>query len=115
MDEFSHATQPEASRAFNIILERLYAMARQVGSSVGTPSDLEATLHALPSANRGQVILVLESVESRAQARADTELAEAARTVRITANRVWAQEGSATQQIKHEMVNTGPARIQSYA
>jgi hypothetical protein len=59
-------TQPEASRAFTIILERLYAMARQTDASLGNPSDLEATLIALPSENRSQVMLVLESVESRA-------------------------------------------------
>lgn len=95
MDALSQTSQPEASRDFNIILERLYAMARQAGSSLGVPSDLEATLTALPSANRSQVMLVLESVESRAQARADAELAEAARAVRITAKRVWADAGPA--------------------
>jgi hypothetical protein len=82
-------TQPEASRAFTIILERLYAMARQTDASLGNPSDLEATLIALPSENRSQVMLVLESVESRATSRADQELADAARLVRNVAGRVW--------------------------
>ena len=41
--------QPEASRAFTIILERLYTMARQTDASLGNPSDLETTLIALPS------------------------------------------------------------------
>ena len=82
-------TQPEASRALTIILERLYAMARQTDASLGNPSDLEATLIALPSENRNQVLLVLESVESRAITRADLELAEAARLVRKVAGRVW--------------------------
>ncbi|PVE25962.1 hypothetical protein DC522_01610 [Microvirga sp. KLBC 81] len=86
-------TRPETSRAFTIILERLYAMARQTAPSLGDPSDLEATLTALPSENRSQVMLVLESVESRAQARADAELAEAARMVRYAANRVWVHGG----------------------
>jgi len=116
MDAFSQTSQPEASLAFNIILEWLYAMARQVGSSVGTPSDLEATLTALPSANRSHVMLVLERVESRAHARADAELAEAARAVRITAKRVWAQKGEAApRQIRHGVVHTELTRIQSYA
>ena len=82
-------TQPEASRAFTIILERLYAMARQTDASLGKPSDLEATLIALPSEDRSQVMLVLESVESRATSRADQELADAARLVRNVAGRVW--------------------------
>jgi hypothetical protein len=82
-------TSPEASRAFTIILERLYAMARQTDASLGNPSDLEATLIALPSENRSQVLLVLESVESRATTRADQELADAARLVRNVAGRVW--------------------------
>ena len=82
-------TSPEASRAFTIILERLYAMARQTDASLGNPSDLEATLIALPSENRSQVMLVLESVESRATTRADQELADAARLVRNVAGRVW--------------------------
>lgn len=86
-------TQPaEASRAFTIILERLYAMARQLDAPVGDSPDLEATLTALPSENRNQVMLVLESVESRATARADEELAEAARAVRNAAGRVWAHQ-----------------------
>jgi hypothetical protein len=63
--------QPEASRAFTIILERLYTMARQTDASLGNPSDLETTLIALPSEKRSQVLLVLESVESRATIRAD--------------------------------------------
>jgi hypothetical protein len=82
-------TSPEASRAFTIILERLYAMARQTDASLGNPSDLETTLIALPSENRSQVLLVLESVESRATTRADQELADAARLVRNVAGRVW--------------------------
>jgi len=86
-------TRPETSGAFTIILERLYAMARQTDPSLEEPADLEASLTALPSENRSQVILVLESVESRAQARADAELAEAARMVRQAAGRVWAREG----------------------
>src|SRR3712207_5687487 len=81
--------QPEASRAFTIILERLYAMARQTDASLGNPSDLEATLIALPSGNRNQVLLVLEGVESNAMSRADLELAEAARLVRNVADRIW--------------------------
>jgi hypothetical protein len=86
-------TRPEPSRAFTIILERLYALARQTDPWLGDPADLEASLTALPTENRGQVMLVLESVESRAQARADAELAEAARVVRHAARRVWAHEG----------------------
>jgi hypothetical protein len=82
-------TSPEASRAFTIILERLYTMARQTDASLGNPSDLETTLIALPSENRSQVLLVLESVESRASSRADQELAGAARLVRNVAGRVW--------------------------
>jgi hypothetical protein len=82
-------TSPEASRAFTIILERLYAMARQTDASLGNPSDLETTLIALPPENRSQVMLVLESVESRATTRADQELADAARLVRNVAGRVW--------------------------
>jgi hypothetical protein len=81
--------QPEASRAFTIILERLYTMARQTDASLGNPSDLETTLIALPSEKRSQVLLVLESVESRATTRADQELADAARLVRNVAGRVW--------------------------
>lgn len=59
---------------------------------LGDPFDLEATLAALPFENRNQVMLVLESVESRAEARADEELAEAARMIRHAAGRVWARE-----------------------
>jgi hypothetical protein len=81
--------QPEASRAFTIILERLYTMARQTDASLGNPSDLETTLIALPSEKRSQVLLVLESVESRATTRADQELADAARLVRNVAGQVW--------------------------
>jgi len=116
MDATPQTSQPEASRAFTIILERLYAMARQVGSPVGTPSDLEATLTALPLGSRSKVMLVLESVESRAQDRADAELAEAARAIRNAAYRVWRQKGSPMPRlITHEMASTRPARIQSYA
>ncbi len=86
-------TRPEISGAFTIILERLYAMARQMDPSLGDPADLEASLTALPTENRSQVILVLESVESRAEARADAELAEAARAVRNVARRIWAGQG----------------------
>jgi hypothetical protein len=82
-------TPADTSRAFTIILERLYAMARQTDTSLGNPSDLEATLIALPSERRNQVMLVLESVESRAAIRADQELANAARLVRNVAGRVW--------------------------
>jgi len=82
-------TQTDTSRAFTIILERLYAMARQTDASIGNPSDLEATLIALPSEKRNQVMLVLESVESRATTRADQELANAARLMRNVAGRVW--------------------------
>jgi hypothetical protein len=89
MQASPRTTQPEASRAFTIILERLYAMARQTDASLGNPSDLEATLIALPSENRSQVMLVLESVESRATSRADQELADAARSIRNVASQVW--------------------------
>jgi hypothetical protein len=67
----------------------LYAIARQTDASIGNPSDLEPTLIALPSEKRNQVMLVLESVESRATTRADQELADAARLVRNVARRVW--------------------------
>ena len=80
---------PEASRAFTIILERLYTMARQSDASLGNPSDLETTLIALPFEKRSQVMQVLESVESRATSRADQELADAARLMRNVAGRVW--------------------------
>ncbi|MBQ0820805.1 hypothetical protein KBI52_11370 [Microvirga sp. HBU67558] len=93
MHALPQTTRPESSRAFTIILERLYAMARQTDPSLGNPVDLEASLTALPTESRNQVMLVLESVESRAQARTDVELAEAARTVRQAAGRVWAHEG----------------------
>lgn len=93
MHAYSQTTRSETSGAFSIILERLYAMARQTDPSLGDPADLEASLTALPAENRGQVMLVLESVESRAEARADEELAEAARTVRHAAKQVWSHEG----------------------
>ena len=64
-------------------------MARQTDASLGNPSDLEATLIALPFEKRSQVMLVLESVESRATSRADQELADAARLVRNVAGQVW--------------------------
>ncbi|EIM26310.1 hypothetical protein [Microvirga lotononidis] len=96
MHAFPQTTRPETSRAFTIILERLYAMARQTDPSLGDPADLDASLTALPTENRSQVMLVLESVESRAQTRADVELAEAARMVRHAARRVWAHEGHAS-------------------
>jgi hypothetical protein len=89
MRPLPRTSKPEASQAFTIILERLYAMARQTDASLGNPSDLEATLIALPSEKRNQVMLVLESVESRATTRADQELANAARLVRNIAGRVW--------------------------
>ncbi|MBM1172218.1 hypothetical protein [Microvirga arabica] len=93
MRPLPRTSKPEASQAFTIILERLYAMARQTDASLGSPSDLEATLIALPSENRSQVMLVLESVESRATTRADQELADAARLVRNIAGRVWKHQG----------------------
>jgi len=94
MEATTQTAWQEASRAFNIVLERLYAMARQRGTSLADPSDLEATLIGLPSANRSQVMLVLESVESRAVARDDEDLAEAARAIRETAGQVWAGAGA---------------------
>jgi hypothetical protein len=93
MQALPHTPQPETTRAFTVILERLYAMARQTDPSLGNPSDLEAMLIALPFDKRSQVLLVLESVENRAQARADEELAEAARAVRRVAGRVWEPQG----------------------
>jgi len=89
MRPLSRTSKPEASQALTIILERLYAMARQTDASLGDPSDLEATLMALPTEKRSQVMLVLESVESRASARSDQELADAARLVRKAAGRAW--------------------------
>jgi len=89
MRPLPRTSKPEASQAFTIILERLYAMARQTDATLGNPSDLEATLMALPTEKRSQVMLVLESVESRATVRADQELADAARLVREAAGRVW--------------------------
>lgn len=93
MHAFSQTARPETSGAFTIIVERLYAMARHAEPALGDPSDLEATLTALPSEHRNQVMLVLESVESRAEARADDDLAEAARMVRQAAGRIWAHAG----------------------
>jgi hypothetical protein len=94
MQALPQPSQPAASRAFTIILERLYAMARHRDVPLGAPSDLEATLIALPCDKRTQVMLVLESVESRATARADQELAEAARAVQNAAERVWTSQGT---------------------
>ena len=95
MNAFPQTPRPEVVKAFDIILERLYAMARQMDPARQSSSDLEDTLVALPAERRPQVMLVLESVESRAQARADDELAEAARAVRNAANRAWRTRSSA--------------------
>ena len=94
MQALPQPSQPAASRAFTIILERLYAMARHRDVPLGAPSDLEAILIALPCDKRTQVMLVLESVERQATARADQELAEAARAVPNAAERVWTSQGT---------------------
>jgi hypothetical protein len=99
MRPLPRTSKPEASQAFTIILERLYSMARQTDASLGNPSDLEATLIALPPEKRSQVMLVLESVESRATARADQELADAARLVRKAAGRAWNHQRTDTSAI----------------
>jgi hypothetical protein len=81
-------TQTDTSRTFTIILERLYAMARQTDASLGNLSDLEPTLIALPSEKRNQVSWCWRAWRA-APRRADQELANAARLVRNVAGRVW--------------------------
>jgi hypothetical protein len=46
-------------------------------------------------------MLVLESVESRATARVDQELTEAARAVQNAAERVWASQGTSDHRHFH--------------
>jgi hypothetical protein len=86
------STKRETSHALSIILDRLHAMARGSGALPDERADLKAILLGMPGENRSQILLVLESLESRARVRDDEGMAQAARLVRNAADQVWAEQ-----------------------
>lgn len=87
-------TKRETSQALNVILERLYAMTEQEGAEGHVRGNLKTAILAVPPARRSQVALVLECLESRAQATSEEAMARASRLVLNAATSIWGESPS---------------------